>query len=113
MPRALGGGRVCPLTVRPSPRRAAALPRQGSQAARAITDNAAHEVPPCRPRRAGRREPAPRRRGDAAPASRGAEGGTGLPPLLPRAPPLLRPPRPGGPPRRAPLAPPPPAPARP
>src|SRR2546427_11046827 len=103
MPRGLRGGRVCPLTVRPSPRRAAALPRQGSQAARAITDNAAHEVPPCQPRRAGRREPARERGGSAAQLAGEADGGTAVPPFLRRARPVARRPRPGLLPRRRPL----------
>src|SRR2546429_951952 len=118
MPRDLRGGRVCPLTVTPSPRRAAARPRQGSQAARAITDNAAHEVPPCRPRRAGRRGPAPERGGSAAPPAWGGGGGTAGPPFLRRAPPVARrpppglppPPRPPAPPLPPPLGPPPPHP---
>src|SRR5438552_5249078 len=93
MPRDLGGGGVCPLTVTPSPRRAAARPRQGSQAARAITDNAAHEVPPCRPRRAGRREPARERGGSAAQLAGEADGGTAVRRFLGRARPVAgRPP---------------------
>src|SRR6266571_3507134 len=87
MPRALHGGPVFPLTVTPSPRRAAA-PRQGSQAAPAITDNAAHEVPPCRPRRAGRREPARERGGSAAQLAGEADGGTAVPRFLGRARPV-------------------------
>src|SRR5207237_9559489 len=90
LPRDLRGGRVCPLTVTPSPRRAAARPRQGSQAARAITDNAAHEVPPCRPRRAGRREPARERGGSAAQPAGEADGGTAGRRFLGRAPPVTR-----------------------
>src|SRR5437763_11401680 len=87
-PRDLRGGRVCPLTVTPSPRRAAALPDRARAPARAITDNAAHEVPPCRPRRAGRREPARERGGSAAQLAGEADGGTAVPRFLGRARPV-------------------------